>query len=255
MKDFPLQSFYGDIHSTYDRVNRIFTFGRDRAWRRMAVIELLRKQPDRVLDLCTGTGDFILEVARKAGKDTVLKGYDFSPDMLALARDKYRQLSEHEQIPMVDFLEGDAGAMPFEDSVFDALGITFGIRNLIYKNSHASQHLREINRVLRPGGQLVVLESCRPDNPIWGMFNTIYLRFILPYLGGLISGNLKAYQYLASSSKNYYTIKEMGGILEMAGFEVSVSRSLFLGSVMLLVMEKKQKEIVSLSQAKKEDED
>ncbi len=108
MKDFPLQSFYGDIHSTYDRVNRIFTFGRDRAWRRMAVIELLRKQPDRVLDLCTGTGDFILEVARKAEKDTVLKGYDFSPAMLALARDKYRQLSEHEQIPKVDFLEGDA---------------------------------------------------------------------------------------------------------------------------------------------------
>lgn len=255
MKDFPLQTFYGDIHSTYDRVNRIFTFGRDRAWRRKAVVELLRKQPDRVLDLCTGTGDFILEAARKAGKDTVLTGYDFSPAMLELARDKYRQLREHEQVAMVEFLEGDAGAMPFEEASFDALGITFGIRNLIYKNSHASQHLREINRVLRPGGQLVVLESSRPENVLWRLFNTIYLRFILPYLGGLISGNLKAYQYLASSSKNYYTIKEMGAILEMAGFELSDSRSLFLGSVMLLVLEKKQKEIVSLDHADKEDED
>ena len=252
MKDFPLQSFYGDIHSTYDRVNRIFTFGRDRAWRRKAVVELLRKHPDRVLDLCTGTGDFILEAARKAGKETELKGYDFSPAMLEMARDKYRQLSEREQIPTVDFIEGDAGAMPFEDASFDALGITFGIRNLVYSNSRAEQHLREINRVLRPDGRLVVLESSRPENMLWRLFNTIYLRFILPYLGGLISGNLKAYRYLASSSKNYYTINEMGSILETAGFELSGSCSLFMGSVMLLVLEKKQKEIVSLDQASKD---
>ena len=239
MKDFPLQSFYGDIHSTYDRINRIFTFGQDRTWRRKAVLELLRMQPDRVLDLCTGTGDFILEVARKAGKDMKLVGYDFSPDMLELALDKYRQLHEREKICPVEFLEGDAGKMPFEKGSFDALGITFGIRNLVYQNSKADLHLREINRVLRRGGQLVVLESSRPENSLWSLFNTIYLRVILPYLGGIISGNLKAYKYLANSSKNYYTIREMAGILEMAGFEVSSSRSLFLGSVMLLVLEKK----------------
>ena len=145
--------------------------------------------------------------------------------------------------------------MPFENGAFDALGITFGIRNLVYKNSRADRHLSEINRVLQPGGQLVVLESSRPGNPVWRLFNTIYLRFILPYLGGLISGNLKAYQYLASSSKNYYTIKEMGAILATAGFEVSGSRSLFLGSVMLLILEKKQKEIVSLNKANNGHED
>lgn len=239
MKDFPLQSFYGDIHSTYDRVNRIFTFGLDRVWRRKAVRELLRKYPDRVLDLCTGTGDFILELARKAGEDTQLVGYDFSPAMLELARDKHRHFGEREQIAPVEFLEGDAGAMPFEEASFDALGITFGIRNLVYQNSRADQHLREIHRVLRPGGQLVVLESSRPENPVWRLFNTVYLRFILPYLGGLISGNLEAYQYLASSSKNYYTLREMTTILERAGFELSSSRPLFLGSVMLLILEKK----------------
>jgi len=239
MKDYPLQSFYGDIHSTYDRVNRIFTFGQDQAWRRKAVRELLRMQPERVLDLCTGTGDFILEVARKTGRDTKLVGYDFSPDMLELAREKYRQLGEQKEIAAVEFLEGDAGAMPFEEGSFDALGITFGIRNLVYQNSQAMVHLKEINRVLRIGGYLVVLESSRPVSPLWLMFNTLYLRFILPYLGGLISGNLKAYKYLANSSKNYYTIREMARILETAGFEVASSRSLFLGSVMLLVLEKK----------------
>lgn len=241
MKDFPLQSFYGDIHSSYDRINHIFTFGRDRAWRRKAVVELLRKNPVRVLDLCTGTGDFVLEAARKANEGVELTGYDFSPDMLGVAREKFSRISQGEKIQPVTFREGDAGEMPFEEGSFDALGITFGIRNLVYKNSSSDRHLSEINRVLRPGGQLVVLESSRPENPLWRLFNTIYLRFILPYLGGLISGNLKAYRYLANSSKNYYTIKEMGAILETAGFRVSGSRSLFLGSVMLLVLDKKQK--------------
>jgi demethylmenaquinone methyltransferase/2-methoxy-6-polyprenyl-1,4-benzoquinol methylase len=251
MKDFPLQDFYGDIHSSYDRVNRIFTFGRDRAWRRKAVHELLKQNPERVLDLCTGTGDFVLEAAGKAREDVELIGYDFSPDMLAVAREKFKGLSQRERILPVTFLEGDAGDMPFEEGAFDALGITFGIRNLIYKNSRAQQHLGEIYRVLRSGGKLVVLESSRPENPLWRLFNTIYLRFLLPYLGGLISGNLKAYKYLASSSKNYYTLKEMGAILESAGFKLAVSRSLFLGSVMLLVMEKKDREIVSLTKANK----
>lgn len=239
MKDYPLQSFYGDIHSTYDRINRIFTFGQDRVWRRKAVVELLRLQPERVLDLCTGTGDLVLEAARKAGQHTTLVGYDFSPAMLELASEKYKELGKREQLGTVEFLEGDAGNMPFDEGSFDALGISFGIRNLVYQNSAAMLHLKEINRVLRVGGNLVILESSRPLSPLWLMLNTLYLRLILPYLGGLISGNLKAYKYLANSSKNYYTIGEMARIMETAGFEVSSSRSLFLGSVMLLVLVKK----------------
>ena len=144
MKDFPLQSFYGDIHSTYDRINRIFTFGRDKVWRRKAVAELLGKQPRSVLDLCTGTGDFILETARKAEKGAELKGLDFSPEMLEIARIKYQRLMGHEPLVPVEFQEGDAGEMPFAEASFDALGITFGIRNLVYQNSRADQHLREI---------------------------------------------------------------------------------------------------------------
>lgn len=255
MKDFPLQSFYGDIHSSYDRINRIFTFGRDRAWRKKAVAVLMEKNPRTVLDLCTGTGDFILEVALHAGPDAELIGYDFSPDMLEVARAKLHKIGQDEDFPRPVFLEGDAGQMPFEEAKFDALGITFGIRNLIYQNSQAEQHLREMHRVLRSGGQLLILESSRPENFLWRMFNSLYLRFILPYLGGLISGNLKAYQYLASSSKNYYTRKEMSSILQQAGFRETGSRSLFLGSVMLLVMEKNDGEIVSLTQANQEHED
>ena len=242
MKDFPLHSFYGDIHASYDRVNRIFTFGRDRSWRRHAAKELLKSGPGRVLDLCTGTGDFVLELARQADhldKGIKLTGFDFSGDMLKEARRKQGELQQVRSLPPISFIEGDAEEMPFEDGHFESMGITFGIRNLVYENSNARGHLSEMNRVLKTGGELVVLESSKPVNPFWRIFNNFYLRFILPYMGGLVSGNLKAYQYLATSSKNYYTREEMGKILDVAGFKMIRSRSLFLGSVMLLVLEKR----------------
>jgi len=241
-KDFPLQSFYGDIHSSYDRVNRIFTFGRDRSWRKRAARELLKSQPHRVLDLCTGTGDFVLELARQSDptdRGIMLTGFDFSSDMLKEARKKLKESQKAQKQAEIHFMEGDAGEMPFEDGHFDSMGITFGIRNLVYKNSNATKHLEEMSRVIRTGGELVVLESSRPASPLWRIFNGFYLRFILPYLGGLISGNMKAYRYLASSSKNYYTMEEMAKILEVAGFDLIRSRSLFLGSVMLLVVHKR----------------
>ncbi len=233
----PLQDFYADIYPTYDLVNRIFTFGRDRSWRKKAVKACLLNRPDSVLDVCTGTGDFILEVARRAEPGLSLSGYDFSEDMLNEARRKQEELLGTD-LPPINFMQGDVGQMPFEDDSFGAMGITFGIRNLVYENSNATKHLAELKRVLKKGGRFVVLESSKPGNMVWRVFNNIYLRMILPYLGGLISGNLKAYRYLAKSSRNYYTISEMSGILEGAGFKMVKGESLFLGSVMLVVAEK-----------------
>lgn len=290
-KDYPLKEFYKKIYGRYDLVNRIFTFGQDRNWRKKAVEECLGNAPQQVLDICTGTGDLVLEMAQKAartgdptvensanetaqGKDLSAKGptekdakgkgpiaegpsekairakvpaaaaiapiqftgYDFSPEMLEEARKKTADAGQK-----IEFIEGNVAEMPFADNRFDTAGITFGIRNLVYENSNADRHLAEIHRVLRMNGRLVVLESSRPDSRIWRFFNGIYLQFILPWLGGLISGNLKAYRYLAKSSKNYYSRKEMAGILERAGFRVIRSRPLFLGSVMLLVAEKQEK--------------
>jgi len=232
-KDFPLKNYYKDIYRRYDLVNRIFTFGQDSAWREKAVAECIDNTPGRILDICTGTGDLILEIARKTHSGVVLTGYDFSAEMLQKAKEKAEKVSNS-----IDFIEGDVAKMPFDSGFYDSAGITFGLRNLVYENSNASKHLAEIHRVLRPGGRFVILESSKPGNRMWRFVNGIYLQFILPYLGGIISGNLKAYKYLAKSSRNYYTREEMKNILNAGGFSVIRSKSLFLGSVMLMVAEK-----------------
>ncbi|MDF1570835.1 MAG: class I SAM-dependent methyltransferase [Bacteroidales bacterium] len=264
-KDFPLKDYYSKIYEKYDLVNRVFTFGQDVKWRRKAVRECLRNNPSTFLDICTGTGDLVIDIARSAGKEIALHGYDFSAEMLQKAREKAAGIESGkgsgestgkgtgdiagiesgnkgghgaEEGAGIKFTEGDVANMPYADGTFDTAGITFGIRNLVYENSNANKHLGEIHRVLRDYGRLVILESSKPDNRIWRFFNNMYLQLILPWLGGFISGNFKAYRYLAKSSKNYYSKKEMSAILEKAGFLTVRTRGLFLGSVMLLVAEK-----------------
>jgi len=232
-KDFPLQDYYSKIYPKYDLVNRIFTFGQDVKWRKKAVRECLQDRPGRILDVCTGTGDLVIDIAGQTRPGTELHGYDFSAEMLGIARQKAEKKNAD-----ISFEEGNVAAMPYEDGFFDAAGISFGIRNLVYENSNAGKHLEEIRRVIRPGGRFVVLESSKPVNRLWRVFNNLYLQWILPWLGGLISGNFKAYRYLASSSKNYYSVDEMALILENAGFVTKRKKSLFIGSVMLIVAEK-----------------
>ena len=232
-QNYPLHDYYKDIYKKYDLVNRIFTFGLDKRWRKKAVARCLENSPSNVLDVCTGTGDLILEIANKAENTQYLSGYDFSPEMLKVAKEKASDAGSN-----IDLIEGNVASMPYENEHFDAAGISFGLRNLIYQNSNADQHLQEIHRVLKSGGRFVILESSKPSNPVWRFFNGIYLQYILPYLGGAISGNLKAYKYLASSSKNYYTREQMRTILTSSGFAWESSQSLFLGSVMLMVVKK-----------------
>jgi len=296
-KDFPLKDYYSKIFEKYDLVNRVFTFGQDVKWRRKAVEECLQNNPSEFLDICTGTGDLVIDIARSAGREIELHGYDFSAEMLQKAKEKAagnnaggaakpgtgeaaeagtgeaaaeadgtkeaaaeaagtkeaagkaagKAASKAAANPAgkgtgkaaaITFTEGDVASMPYADNTFDTAGITFGIRNLVYENTNADRHLAEIRRVLRDYGRLVILESSKPDNRIWRFFNNMYLQLILPWLGGFISGNFKAYRYLARSSKNYYSKKEMSAILEKAGFLTVRSKSLFLGSVMLIVAEK-----------------
>jgi demethylmenaquinone methyltransferase / 2-methoxy-6-polyprenyl-1,4-benzoquinol methylase len=233
--DFPLQEYYSRIYKTYDLVNRLFTFGQDKRWRLQTVKTCLREHPRRLLDLCCGTGDLALGIAREGVPDLNITGFDLNSRMLALAKDKANALG----MTSIEFLQGDAAFMPFMDQEFDCITIGFGFRNLTWENPHCEKHLREIRRVMKPGAKLLILESASPENPFIGLFYRLYLRMILIPLGGLFSGDWKAYRYLAGSSSGFFDFATLRTMLEQYGLRLEMGRKYLFGTVNLLIATKK----------------
>lgn len=230
----PLQSYYSRIHKTYDLVNRIFTFGLDRKWRRHTVEACLETHPRRILDLCCGTGDLAIGISKASAHPVMITGLDLNPQMLEVARRK----AMHFALATVEFIQGDAAAMPFADGEFDCITIGFGFRNLTYENTKREKHLQEISRVMRPGAHLLILESARPENRFVNFFYRLYLRLFLVPLGGFLSGDWNAYRYLANSSAGFYSFAEMRKMLDANHMTLHIRRKYILGSVNLLIAKK-----------------
>ena len=227
----PLQDYYSRIYKSYDLVNRLFTFGQDKKWRRLTVKACLSSRPRRILDLCCGTGDLALGLARAALPDTLITGYDLNPDMLNIARQKAGLIvGAH-----VDFIRGDAVAMPFADHEFDCITIGFGFRNLSWENPDREKHFAEMSRVLKQGGRLLILESADPENKVIRFFHRIYLRYILVPLGGILSGDWNAYRYLAGSSAGFYGFAALQDMLKKHKLNLALEKKYLFGSVNLLI--------------------
>lgn len=232
---FDLKGFYSKIYRTYDLVNRLFTLGMDKKWRKAAARKCHEQQPNEILDLCCGTGDLTLSLVQQAPSAKInITGFDFNPDMLAIAKTK----ANHKIDNKARFIEGDAGNMPFDEKRFDAITIGFGFRNLTFENPNQDKHLKEIFRVLKTGGSLLILESGVPENPIIWFFYKLYLYLFLIPIGTLLSGNFKAYWYLAHSSSKFYSIEEISALLEKAGFKNIEARKFFMGAANLIVARK-----------------
>ncbi|MBA3450267.1 MAG: class I SAM-dependent methyltransferase [Chloroflexia bacterium] len=212
----------------YDLMNRVMTGGRDGAWRRLAVREALRgrKVPAaRVLDVATGTGDIAIAL-RDAGVKTVV-GLDFSEAML---REAARKDGFASGVP-VTWVEGDAMALPFADASFDAVTVGFGLRNMpSYPGA-----LREMGRVLAPGGVLVCLESTPVTAPVLRWAFAWYFSRIVPLVGGLLSGDPDAYAYLPASAAAFPDAESLGGMMLGAGFTRVRYLLLGMGTVALHV--------------------
>ncbi len=174
---------FDKIARDYDRMNRLMTLGLDCRWRKRAV----RGLKGEVLDVACGTGDMVLELL-KQGADVT--GVDLSEEMLAIAKRKVKSGK---------WKVADAEQLPFGDASFDAVTCAFGVRNFV----HLEQGLNEMLRVLRPGGQLVVLELATPDSPLVKPFYNLYTRRIIPWLGSRIAGNREAYTYLPASIERF----------------------------------------------------
>jgi demethylmenaquinone methyltransferase/2-methoxy-6-polyprenyl-1,4-benzoquinol methylase len=211
----PLKRMFDAVPARYDLLNRLLTFGFDERWRRAAASRCLEDNPQRVLDLCCGTGDLALHVARKADPGTEVIGLDYSPLMLEIARRKAESLSGGRS---VRFEEGDASRMEFPDGAFDTVGTAYAFRNLTWHNPLRDEALMEIMRVLRPGGRFVVVETSQPSSRLLRRLFHAYLRIVTAPVGGLISGNRPAYSYLARSAERFHTPEEVSEMLLSAGF-------------------------------------
>ena len=207
------------IAPRYDLLNRLLSMRRDVAWRRRVSRSMPRGRPLHILDLATGTADVLLDAAQR--RDVALGvGLDPSPGMLELARTKLERINATDGAPRLTLVRGDATALGFRDASFDVVTIAFGIRNV----ADPLQGLREMHRVLRPGGRALTLEFSLPGNPAFRAFYLAYFRHILPRLGGLISGDAPAYRYLNETVEGFPYGAAFCELMTRAGFtEVSAT--------------------------------
>ncbi|MDP8239881.1 MAG: bifunctional demethylmenaquinone methyltransferase/2-methoxy-6-polyprenyl-1,4-benzoquinol methylase UbiE [Candidatus Hatepunaea meridiana] len=199
---------FNDITPSYDILNRIISVRRDVAWRRRVVKSIL-PEVQRVIDIATGTGDLALEMVKKRPKIEVI-GVDFVPMMLSRACRKTAKAGFDER---VTYAIADAINLPFPDNSFDAATIAFGLRNI----PDNLQALREMARVVRPGGKVLVLEMTFPRNLKIRRFFFWYLNRMIPLIGGLISGNFKAYRYLPDTIQNFHHPDKLSELFKRAG--------------------------------------
>ncbi len=202
---------FDNIAHSYDLLNHLFSFGIDVLWRKRAIRILRKEQPQRVMDMATGTADFAIEAVRMGLKETHITGVDISPGMLAVGRKKIAKRGYTDQITL---MEGDSVQLPFEDGHFDAYTVAFGVRNF----EHLEAGLTEMRRVLRPGGLGIVLEFSKPQRfPMKQLFG-FYFRFIMPTIGKLVSKDNAAYAYLPESVQAFPEGQAFLDILERVGY-------------------------------------
>ena len=190
-----VNDLFAAIARRYDLLNDVQSFGLHRRWKRR-VIELAAVQSgNRALDLCCGTGDLALALARRGAEVT---GLDFSPAMLEIAEAR-RQRNFKSQISNLKFMAGDALQIPFPDASFDIVTVGYGLRNL----TSWEKGLAEMHRVAKPGARLVALDFGKPENALWRGIYFAHLKCAVPLLGWMFCGNADAYAYILESLKQY----------------------------------------------------
>jgi demethylmenaquinone methyltransferase/2-methoxy-6-polyprenyl-1,4-benzoquinol methylase len=215
-----VRRMFADIARRYDLLNSVLSFGRDSGWRRFALARISEIPHESILDLATGTGKIALLAARRNPASTVV-GVDFCPEMLAVAKSGVAVNSIGERVHL---MQGDALQLPFPDNTFDCITIGFALRNV----TSIAQLFAEMARVTKPGGKMVSLELTRPSVRLLNPLHKMYIKIVIRFIGGVISGKWTAYTYLPRSILEFPSPQEVQKVMEDDGWSnVEIHRLTF----------------------------
>lgn len=225
-----IRKLFDNIAQDYDKLNHILSLNIDKGWRRKAVKEILDTTlPVSVLDVACGTGDFTIEIARKAPAGSKITGIDLSEGMMKIGREKIKAAGVEAVM-----VQGDCESLPYDDFSFHRISVGFGVRN--FENLEIG--LKEMHRVLTTAGKLVILELSVPSNTVIRWCYKLYFLKILPTIGGWISGDRGAYEYLPASVLHFPAPDKFVRMLLEAGFSKVEHRSLTLGICRMYIAHK-----------------
>ena len=210
-KQKKIQELFDSGSKRYDLLNRLLSLGQDISWRKKAILYANIPQHGFVLDLATGTGDVAILTAKESSPNVKIIGLDITRKMLELAKDKIRKSGLDSKI---SFLLGAVEEIPCLDETFDCITIAFGLRNV----ADIPSGIKEMKRVLKKGGRLIILEFSKPNNGIISKVAWFYIKNILPVIGGIISGHKANYKYLPDSISSYFKPEEVYLLLLKNGF-------------------------------------
>ncbi|MBI4533467.1 MAG: bifunctional demethylmenaquinone methyltransferase/2-methoxy-6-polyprenyl-1,4-benzoquinol methylase UbiE [Candidatus Melainabacteria bacterium] len=223
------------VHNQFERIarrynltNDVISLGMHRFWKEKAISQLDLRADGTYLDVCCGTGDLALRIARQLGPNGRVVGIDFSSSMLDIAAQQARERAVE---AAVEFVKGDAQNLPFPAHYFDGAVISFGLRNL----TDLVQGIKEMARVVKPGGRVVNLDLGHPSLPLFTPLYQAYFSYIVPILGAILQSNRQAYTYLPQSLKTYPNSQEIANIFRSSGLKDIAFHQLALGSVALHV--------------------
>jgi demethylmenaquinone methyltransferase/2-methoxy-6-polyprenyl-1,4-benzoquinol methylase len=229
-KKAQVAEMFNNIAGRYDFLNHFLSMGIDKGWRKKAIAEVGKIQPQSILDVATGTGDMAIAAAKTLHPNAII-GIDIADQMLEVGRKK---IEDNKLTNIISLQTGDSEAMPFATGSYDAVMCAYGVRN--FENLEAG--LKEMCRVLRPGGKLVILEFSHPTRfPIKQLYK-FYFRYILPTLGKMVSKHSSAYTYLPESVNAFPEGKRFCEILQQCGYTEPKARSLTFGVTTLYTASK-----------------
>lgn len=225
-----VREMFDNIAPKYDLLNHTLSMSIDRVWRRRVVGEVRRAKPVRILDVATGTGDLAIAMARRI-RDVQVLGVDLSEQMLAVARRKIEARGLDGRIVLY---RGDAERLAVADASVDVATVAFGVRNF----GDLGAGLRELARTIKPGGKVVILEFSRPRNRVFRALYEFYSYKILPRIGGLVSRDKRAYEYLPASVGEFPAPEEFMAMMARAGFRNCRARSQSFGIAQIYIGER-----------------